>query len=270
MRYRETRPQKANPGLPNINRLLTWPFLIVFLLGACSSGQVNNDDRKSEKRKAAESNTALGMEYMERGQYEVAFGKLKKAVAEDPEYAPGHTVLAVLYERLGEMDMAGKHYKKAYEADPTDGDVNNNYGIYLCKTGNTGEAVDHFRKALDDAFYSSPVVALSNAGSCELGAGNVSEANDYLRQALKIDPSFPDALLTMARLNYLENSYLQARAFMQRYEVSASHSASSLLLAYKIETALRDEKAQKKYMQALETNFSDSDQAAEARRLSGK
>jgi len=270
MRYREKNLQRTTSGPASLNRFVIWPLLVVLLLGACSSSQVNKEDRESERRKAAESNTALGMEYMDRGQYEVAFGKLKKAIAEDPDYAPGHTVLAVLYERLGEMEMAGKHYKKAYEVDPKDGDVNNNYGIYLCKNGKSGEAVEHFRIALDDPFYSSPEVALANAGSCELGAGNIPEADDYLRQALKFDPAFPDALLTMSRLNYLENSYLRARAFMQRYETTASHTASSLLLAFKIEMSLHDEKAERKYMQALETNFSESEQAAEARRLSGR
>jgi type IV pilus assembly protein PilF len=270
MRHSETNLKRAIQGLASLNRSVIPPLLVVLLLGACSSSQVDKEDRESERRKAAESNTSLGLEYMDRGQYEVAFGKLKKAIAEDPDYAPGHTVLAVLYERLGENEMAGKHYKKAYEVDPKDGDVNNNYGIYLCKTGKTGEAVDHFRTALEDPFYNSPEVALTNAGSCELGAGNIPEADDFLRQALKIDPAFPDALLSMSRLNYRENSYLRARAFIQRYESSASHTASSLLLAFKIELALHDKRAQGKYMQALETNFSESEQAAEARRLSGK
>ena len=269
MRYRETKLKKTTPAQACLNRTVTW-LLVVLFIGACSSGQVNRENREGERRKAAESNTSLGMEYMERGQYEVAFGKLKKAVAEDPDYAPGHTVLAVLYERIGENEMAGKHYKKAYEIDPKDGDANNNYGTYLCKTGNAGQAVDHFLKALDVPFYSSPEVALANAGSCELGAGNIPEADNYLRQALKINPAFPDALLTISRLNYSESSYLRARAFMQRYETTASHNASSLLLAFKIELALHDEKAVRKYMQALETSFSESDQAAEARRLSGK
>ncbi len=241
-------------------------LLVTLLVSACASQQSGNGDQKSNKRKAAESNTSLGLEYMNRGQYEVALGKLKKATRDDPGYAPAQTVTAVLYERIGELGEAGKHYQKAYEIDPEDGDVNNNYGVYLCKTGKRSRAMEHFRKALDDPFYSSPSVALTNAGSCAMQAGDMAAAEDYLRRALKIDQDFPDTLLTMARLNYLEKNYLTSRAFMQRYETVANHDAESLLLAYRMELASSDTRAANKYRLLLESNFPDSPQVAEIRR----
>jgi len=116
-----------------LSKSVHWLLLVsvIFLISACASQQNQDPDSDdvSNKRKAAVSNTALGLEYMNRGQYEVALGKLKKATREDPTYAPGHTVLAALYEQIGEQEFAGKHYKKAYEADPKNGDVNNNYGV---------------------------------------------------------------------------------------------------------------------------------------------
>ena len=168
------------------------------------------------------------------------------------------------------MALAGKHYKNAYNADPDDGDVNNNYAVYLCKTGNDKQADEHFSKALSDPFYSSPAVALTNAGSCAMSRGKPDEANDYLRRALKLEPGFPDALISMARLNFERQSYLQARAFMQRYEAVAEQTAASLLLAYKIETASADSKSANSYKLILESNFPESDQAAEVRRMSGQ
>lgn len=243
---------------------------VVVLISACATTNSDQDLNESKGRKAAESNTSLGLEYMNRGQYEVALGKLKKAVREDPDYAPGHTVLAVLYERIGELELAGKHYKAAYEADPTDGDVNNNYGVYLCKTGKGPQALSHLEKALDDPFYSSPWVALTNAGSCALSNGNLDGADSYLRRALKIEPGFPDALMNMAKLNFERRNYLSARAFLQRYEAVARHDPESLLLGFEIETAARDNKAANKYKLALEANFPESDQTAEVRRISGK
>ena len=246
-------------------------FTVLSFVSACASRQTDfADGESSASRKAAESNTSLGMQYMNRGQYEVALGKLKKAIREDPGYAPAHTVMAVLYERLGENMSAGSHYKKAFEADPGNGDVNNNYGVYLCKTGKGKKAISHFLKALDDPFYSSPSVALTNAGSCALSTGDLDEANDYLRRALKIEPNFPDALINMAKLNFETQNYLSSRAFLQRYEAVADHGAESLLLAYKIEAASSDTRSANKYKLMLETNFPESDQAAEARRTSAK
>ena len=254
----------------SVKKHLLAVLLTVVFISGCASQQSNDPDQKSSGRKAAEVNTSLGLEYMNRGQYEVALGKLKKAVREDSSYAPAHTVLAVLYEQIGEMKLAGQHYKKAYEADPDDGDVNNNYGTYLCQTDKQKQAMTHFLKALDDPFYSSPPVALTNAGSCAMRQGDIVTANEYLRAALKIEPDFPDALLNMAKLNYEEENYLTARAFLQRYEAAASHSAESLLLGYRIETASRDSKTANKYTRMLESNFPDSSQTAEVRRLSVK
>jgi len=246
------------------------PLIILVFISACASSQSDDSYDKSQSRKAAESNTSLGLEYMNRGQYEIALGKLKKAVKADPGYAPGQTVLAVLYERIGEMELAGKHYLKAYEADPTNGDVNNNYGTYLCKVGKEKQAIEHLLTSLDDPFYSSPSVALTNAGSCAMGNGDLVEAEDYLRQALKIEPEFPDALMAMASLNFEQHNYLKSRAFMQRYEAVTPHDAASLLLAYKIESVSGDGKAANKYKLMLETDFPKSNQTEEVRRLSGK
>jgi len=243
---------------------------ILLLVGGCASQQPDDPDEKSQARTAAESNTSLGLEYMNRGQYEVALGKLKKAVREDPDYAPAHTVMAVLYERIGEDELAGKHYKLAYEADPKDGDVNNNYGVFLCQTGQESQAIEHLLAALDDPFYGSPSVALTNAGTCALGRGNLDDADTYLRRALRIEPEFPDALMAMAMLTFEQQKYLTSRAFMQRYEAVASHGPQSLLFAYKLETALGDNKAANGYKLTLESNFPESDETTEVRRISGK
>ena len=244
-------------------------FMIAVFISGCASKQVDQFD-ETETQKSVISNTALGQEYMERGQYEVALGKLKKAIKEDPEYAPAQTVIAVLYERIGEKELAGKHYKKAYEADPTNGDVNNNYGVYLCKTGREEQAMGHFLKTLDDPFYSTPAIAMTNAGSCALRNGDYTLADEYLRRALKIEPDLPDALMNMSKLNFEQGNYLTARAFMQRYEAIASHISDTLLLAYKIEVASGNRKGANKYKILLESNFPDSEQTAEVRRLSGR
>jgi len=257
--------------IPTRIKILLPVVLLGFaLISACSSSQTTNADEQSKKRKAAVANTSLGLEYMNRGQYEVALGKLKKAVAEDPAYAPGHTVLAVLYEQLGETELAGKHYKKAIQADSRNGDVNNNYGVYLCNTNESKRAMGHFLKALDDPFYSSPAVALTNAGSCALGTGEMAAADDYLRRALKHDPEFPDALFTMSKLNFIQQDFLKSRAFLQRYEAVGPQNAENVFLGYQIESALRNDKAAKRYSAILNSTYPGSEEAAEARRMSGQ
>ncbi len=247
--------------------LLAGLLLLLIALSGCAAKQPVDPDAKTATRKAAESNTQLGLEYMNRGQFEVALGKLKKAVKDDPDYAPGHTVLAILYERIGEFELAGPHYVKAVQADPVSGGVNNNYGVYLCKTGKPQEAITYMLKALDDPFYSSPAVALANAGSCAMKNGMLAEADDYLRRALAHDAKFPDALLSMADLNHQQKNYLRSRAFLQRFEAATAQTAESLFLGYEIETALLNDKMARRYLSLLNSNFPASKEAKEARRI---
>ena len=112
-------------------------LLLLALLAACSSTPNKSD---AELREAAETNTALGRQYMERGQHEVALEKLKRAVAYDKTYAPAHSMLAILYETIGEAEQAGEEYRLAVKYDPQGGEVNNNYGAFLCGSGKQQEA----------------------------------------------------------------------------------------------------------------------------------
>jgi len=230
-----------------ILRLTTAGLLLLLL--ACSSTQTQSSN---ENRRAAETNTALGRQYMQRGDYEIALEKLKRAIAYDKTYAPAHTMLAVLYETIGEMDDAGVEYRRAVQYDPKDGSVNNNYGAYLCGVGKHDEAERYFLTAVEDPFYDTPEVALANAGSCALAAGDLDKAETYLRQSLGYDDRLAAALLPMAEVSYRKGSYLKARAFLQRFEAVSPATRESLLLGYNIETNLGDEAAAERYRRALQ------------------
>lgn len=245
-------------------RLITCLAFTV-LLSACA-GTGGKPREGDTAREQAQINTSLGREYMERGQYEVALEKLKKAVGFDEGYAPAHTMLAVLYERLGETELTERHYFEAVEADPANGDVNNNYGVYLCQSGRAERAENHFIKATEDPFYRTPAVALANAGSCFLQAGDLDKAEKYLRQSFEYDAEFADALLAMANVNLLRADFFNARAFLQRFESAAPATAESLALGLRVETGLQNEKNAGEYLEKLLKHFPDSRQAEELSR----
>ena len=240
---------------------------ITLLTGCASTGDNSPSDERDSARKAAELNTQLGREYMSRGQYEIALEKLNKAVRSDDDYAPGHTMLAVLYERLGETEDAQKHYRDAVDASPENGDVNNNYGAFLCRTGQGERSFPYFTTALDDPFYRTPEVALTNAGSCAMELSDWDKADEMLREALRYDPEFPDALLALSRLNYEQQDTLRARAFLQRYESRGVMSAESLMLGYQIESSMNNPQGSRKYLDELIEKFPS---AAETRELQGR
>jgi type IV pilus assembly protein PilF len=240
-----------------------WMLLsLAVLLTACSSTPKKSNE---EMRRAAETNTALGRQYMDRGQYEVALEKLKRAVAQDNTYAPAHTMLAILYETIGQRDEAEREYQKALRYDPEDGDVNNNYGAFLCATGREREAERYFLAAVQDPFYETPAIALSNAGSCALSAGDLDKAESFLRQSLEYDDELGSALLPMAQVSYQKGSYLRARAFLQRYESVGTKNEESLVLGYRIEQRLGDEDTANRYRAELVERYPNSAEAAASR-----
>jgi type IV pilus assembly protein PilF len=232
--------------------------LLLALLAACSSTPNKSDE---ELRKAAETNTSLGRQYMERGQHEVALEKLKRAVAYDKTYAPAHSMLAILYETIGQPEQAGEEYRLAVKYDPQGGEVNNNYGAFLCGTGRENEAEPYFLTAVADPFYPTPEIALSNAGSCALARDDLDKAESFLRQSLERDDKLGAALLPMAEVSYRKESFLQARAFLQRYESVGPVSEESLALGHRIESRLGDEKAAERYRRELQERYPGSSKA---------
>jgi type IV pilus assembly protein PilF len=230
----------------------------LFFVVACSS---TPDESEESSRKAAETNTALGINYMERGQYEIALEKFKRAVAHDKTYAPAHTMLGTLYETIGELEKAGEEYKLAVHYAPENGDANNNYGAFLCSTGKSREAERYFLAAVDDPFYRTPGLAYSNAGSCALSGGDLDKAEAFLRQSLEYDDKLGSALLPMSVVSYRQGAYLRARAFLQRYEAVAETNEESLFLGYEIESKLGDRKSAEQYRIELLERYPGSIQA---------
>ena len=244
---------KAMSGAPT--PILALTLILLVLLAGCSSTPNQSD---KEMRKAAETNTSLGRQYMERGQHEIALEKLKRAVAYDKTYAPAHSMLAILYETIGKPEQAGEEYRKAVQYDPEGGEVNNNYGAYLCGIGKQKEAEPYFRVAIEDPFYQTPEVALSNAGACALAQGDLDKAETFLRQSLEHDAKLGAALLPMAEVSYRKESFLQARAFLQRYEAVGPENQSSLSLGQRIETRLGDQQAADRYRRSLQERYPGS------------
>ena len=240
-------------------------LLLGLMLSACAATSETKTGEKSDGRKAAETNTALGRQYIDRKQYEIALEKLKRAVAFDSTYAPAHTLLGYLYKTIGENGKAGEEYKLAVRHDPKDGEVNNNYAAYLCDQGEYKDAGKYFETAMQDPFYTTKYVAAGNAGMCALNNGDLDKAELYLRQSLEYDQKYAPALLPMAQISYRKEDFLRARAFLQRFEAVGEINAESLYLGYLIESKLGDGKSASQYRESLMDQFPGSTEAAKMR-----
>ena len=235
----------------------------LMLAGCAGNDQRQRSDRKDSNREAARINTELGSGYFRRGEYRLALQKLQRAITFDKSYSRAHSILAIVYENIGEPKKAERHHKRAIRVAKDDPNAHNNYGAFLCKTGDYRKAVEHFEEAADSAFYETPGIALTNAGRCLMRIPDAEAAEGFLRRALEIRPRFPDALYALAEIKYKQGQFLQARAFLQRFESVSDHSAESLLLGYRIESKLDSEREASEYERQLRRRFPKSESAAQ-------
>lgn len=249
----------------NAARLATVLLLTLVLtpllgsLGGCVTETVNRSGTvlpgKADKKEASRINTQLGIDYMRQGQNDLALEKLQRAIEQDPGNADAHSALALLYTRTGDNESAERNYRRALVLAPDDPGIRNSFGAWLCSHGKEAESLEYFLQAAQNPRYRTPAAAYSNAGACAMRLDRLNDAETYLRKAVSIDPKFPDGLAQMAILSYRLQQYLQARAFLQRYESVGRTSADMLLLGMRTEQQLGDREASSEYARRLKQNF---------------
>jgi type IV pilus assembly protein PilF len=230
-------------------------LLFALVLAGCG-GMPSRDDSD-----AARINTQLGLSYAQRGQFDAALDKLKRAIKHDPQLGSAHAGLGYVYQNLGDPQRAELHYRKALGYSADDPSLKNNFGVFLCSRNRVLEAEPYFLEAAQDSRYATPAAALTNAGRCLLTL-QPGKAETHLRKALKIQPAYREALGLMAQISYEQGDYLRTRAFLQRYDLASDATPELLYIAMRAETALGDRSAANAFGQRLQREFPDSEQAA--------
>ncbi|MFK8077665.1 MAG: type IV pilus biogenesis/stability protein PilW [Granulosicoccus sp.] len=248
---------KRTDGPASCWRLVIFLF-VALLLQACS-GNDNRGPRNSED--AAQYNAQLGAQYLQRGDLDQAREKLTKALEQDYDNALAHVTYAKLQYRVEQVDSANKHFKHALDLEPDEAEHRNSYGIYLCNVKRYALARKQFRLAADNPYYKTPEFALDNAGICMLDAGDLDEAERYLREALRTNTKFGNAYLHMAELMLRRERITVAEAYFDRYKVYGQETSESLWLGYKIKRTDGDLLAAENYGSQLLDKFPASAEA---------
>ena len=179
-------------------------------------------------------NVQLGIGYLKEGNLKLAKTKLDRALEQNPKLSTAHWSYALLEMRLGNDNKAEDRFRKAIALDSDDSMAHNNYGLFLCNKERVDEALEQFRLAVKNRMYNEPESAYTNAGICALKIPDEDLAETEFREALKVNPQYSPALYQMTKLTFSQGNFLQARAFVQRYEEVAAHTSGSLWLAFQI------------------------------------
>jgi len=239
-------------------------LVAMLFLSACQTQQIKNEEStlKGVRKSPADVYTSLGIEYMNRGMHKVALENLKKALIVDRSSSNAHNVIAVLYDKLGKIVLAGKHYQQAVKLSPVNSSAQNNYARYLCSIEKYDLADLHFNKALDNPLYKSPLIALTNAGTCAWKAGKLDKAERYYRSALQRNKRYAVTLLQMAKLKFKQKKYLSVRAYLQRFREVNKHTPGSLWLGIRAEGELNNQNSVASYVLQLKRLYPDSHEVA--------
>lgn len=232
---------------------------MLVVVGGCASVPGPSEE---DQRKAAQINAQLGANYLQQGSLELANEKLKKALAQDDDNVDAHATYALLQMQLGKPAQARRHFREALSLAPDDPQLHNNYGTFLCDQGDYDAGIEQFLRAANNRLYNTPEYAFANAGICAIDAGQPQKARGYLRQALEIEPNLPSALRELAELEYRTGRNASARRYLERYHQTVRPSASTLLLATRVERRLGNDDVAEGYGRKLLRQYPDSEEAA--------
>ena len=96
-----------------------------------------------------EAHYGLGLTYWHKGMHHEAIAELKEAIKINPNYAEAHFALGIAYDRKEMLDNAIAEYKKAIAVNPNYAEAHYNLGETYSRKGMLVEAIAEYEKVLE-------------------------------------------------------------------------------------------------------------------------
>lgn len=249
--------QAFQSSLGRVSRSMVVLAGLVLLQACVSTGPSKNN------KDAAQYNAQLGADYLLKNELRTARDLLEKALEQDKRNALAHVTYGQLQYRIEDYDKAAVHFKRAIELEPDEANHRNNYGVFLCQTEQYEAAEKQFQLASENKFYKTPEFALDNAGVCMLEADNLEKADEYLRAALRINPTFANSYLHMAELLHRRDRLTVADAYYQSFKSRGNQTPESLLLGVELYRDRGNPQLAEQYASQLLDQYPTSREAGE-------
>jgi type IV pilus assembly protein PilF len=248
----------------NKSELLTFIAVLgLTTLSGCISTTTGTAEREPSED-AAEFNYRLGVEYYQKGTYDLARDRLVHTVSLDPRMGKAHMLLGMTYEALENSRLANEAYDKAIKLEPRNFDVQNAYAVFQCKQKDFEKAKRHFGKAADHPENDAAEGTLTNAGLCMMQEPDFEAAEEFFRAALDRKANHGEALLQLCLLKFRQQDFLGSRAFLQRFMSANKTTPGVLFLAAEIEGKLGNDSGRSEYINQLLRDFPESPEARRA------
>lgn len=209
-------------------------------------------------RQRARVHSELGMAYLEGGQLTIALDEARVALNADSSYAPAYNLLGLAHMQMKETARAEEYFEQALRLAPGDPEISNNMGWFLCQSGREARAFEYFESAAKNPLYATPARPLTNGGLCAGRIKDYKRAEDYLSQALRLDPGAIDGMYLLADVLYQQQRYGEARVRLAEVHRRADPTAASAWLALRIERKVGDREMEMRWITQLRRKFADS------------
>jgi Tfp pilus assembly protein PilF len=121
------------------------------------------------------------------------------AISKEPKSHAAHYSLGTVLERLGDASGAQQEFRAAFSAKPDYEPAMCAYGLSLARSGHAGEAATF----LEDKRQKAKSARLTTcAAEAKSQANDSAGAQTLAQDALRIDPDYKDAMVTIARDHY--------------------------------------------------------------------
>lgn len=248
-------------------------ILVIFALllaGGCVS-QTTIDGKQQpdvtfDPVQAAKTRLALGLQYLQSGNFEQAKANLDRAREYTPDDPAIHNGLAYYYQQVKDFAQAEQFYRSALKLDPRNGDTINNLAVLLCTQNRYAEADPLFRQAAEAPGYVKVASTYQNAAMCAEQRGDFNAADGYYQQAINYGAgagmleAYADSLLRQSR-------YQDTRAVLDQRARMPQFTAQYLWLEIQLARATNDRPREAQYGALLMNRFGQSNQADQYRQL---
>ncbi len=233
---------------------------LVLLSGCVTTVDGYTPPKPKSQDVRAQSYFDLGVAYMAKGRYDLAEPKLLLSLQIKPT-SEAYNALAVLYEERHDNALAEDTYQTLIKKFPSYLRGYMNYYFFLCKYDRLAQidALNGVMAAKGGELASLGEVA---AGNCSLSKGRTAEAQGHYNRALQYNANSEGALLQLAKIDFQRGFVKEAKRKVELVNNKVGYSAQSVYLSILISRELGNLKAEKKFTQALRTQFGDSPEAA--------
>ena len=170
---------------------------------------------------APEPPYVLGMLYMQTGDYPEAESELSRSLKLRPENGDAWATIGSVYNKLDRLSDATQALREAIRQLPQQPDAHLTLAAVLVKQGRASDAAQERKTAAELMLGSMNLQraeVATNAANSQLKSGDVEGAVAQLKEALKFDPKYVDAHLSLATALDRQGKAVKAAAERQQAE----------------------------------------------------